>query len=58
MFDGESGSCAQANQHQEFSTLKADNTIFKLVGPALVEQDATEAKANVEKRLEFIKSEM
>jgi prefoldin beta subunit len=47
-----------ANWDQEFSTLKADNTIFKLVGPALVEQDPTEAKANVEKRLEYIKSEM
>lgn len=47
-----------ADPDQEFSTLKAENTIFKLIGPALVEQDPTEAKANVEKRLEFIKSEM
>lgn len=38
--------------------MKSTNTIYKLVGPALVEQDQTEAKANVEKRLEFIKSEM
>jgi prefoldin beta subunit len=43
---------------QEFSLLKDHNTIYKLIGPALVPQDQTEAKSNVEKRLEFIRSEM
>jgi prefoldin beta subunit len=43
---------------QEFAQLKSHNTVFKLIGPALVPQDANEAKVNVEKRLEFIKNEM
>ena len=34
------------------------NTVYKLIGPVLVKQDQAEAKANVEKRLEFITSEM
>jgi prefoldin beta subunit len=38
--------------------LKSHNTIYKLVGPSLVPQDQAEAKQNVEKRLDFIKSEM
>ena len=33
-------------------------TVYKLVGPLLVRQDTYEAKANVNKRLEFIKKEM
>jgi len=44
--------------NQEFTLLKDHNTIYKLIGPALVPQDSTEAKSNVEKRLEFIRSEM
>jgi prefoldin beta subunit len=32
--------------------------VYKLVGPSLVPQDQAEAKQNVEKRLEFIRSEM
>jgi len=43
---------------QEFANLKAHNTVYKLIGPGLVPQDHSEAKANVEKRIEFIKSEM
>lgn len=43
---------------QEFANLKAHNTIYKLIGPGLVPQDPVEAKANVEKRLQFIKGEM
>jgi prefoldin beta subunit len=43
---------------QEFSNLKGHNTVYKLIGPALVPQEHTEAKANVEKRIEFIKGEM
>lgn len=44
--------------NQEFSLLKDHNTVYKLIGPALVPQDQAEAKSNVEKRLEFIRGEM
>ncbi|KAG8884596.1 hypothetical protein FRB98_002310 [Tulasnella sp. 332] len=43
---------------KEFSTLKPANTVYKLIGPVLVPQDQAEAKSNVQKRLEFIKSEI
>ncbi|CAK9786658.1 Prefoldin [Cutaneotrichosporon oleaginosum] len=43
---------------KEFAALKPHNTVYKLIGPGLVQQDHAEAKANVEKRLEFIKSEI
>ncbi|WVF67045.1 hypothetical protein IAT40_001788 [Kwoniella sp. CBS 6097] len=43
---------------KEFTSLKSHNTVYKLVGPSLVPQDASEAKVNVEKRLEFIRSEI
>ncbi|KAK1920860.1 Prefoldin [Papiliotrema laurentii] len=43
---------------KEFAQLKSHNTVYKLIGPSLVPQDANEAKANVEKRLEFIKNEI
>ena len=47
-----------ADATQEFALLKPHNTVYKLVGPSLVPQDQTEAKQNVEKRLEYIKTEM
>ena len=43
---------------KEFQTLTSANTVYKLIGPVLVEQDQGEAKANVDKRLEFIRSEL
>lgn len=43
---------------KEFSNLKAENDVFKLIGPVLIKQDTAEAKSNVEKRLEFINSEI
>ncbi|WVQ83488.1 hypothetical protein IAT38_005629 [Cryptococcus sp. DSM 104549] len=43
---------------KEFTILKPHNTVYKLVGPSLVPQDSTEARANVEKRLEFIRAEI
>lgn len=43
---------------QEFASLTADNTVYKLVGPVLVKQDQTEAKQNVDTRLDFIRGEM
>lgn len=38
--------------------LTSENTVYKMIGPVLVPQDQTEAKGNVEKRLEFIQSDM
>jgi len=43
---------------QEFATLKPHNTIYKLVGPILVPQEQSEAKLNVDTRLDFIRGEM
>ena len=43
---------------QEFSLLEDDASVFKLVGPVLVKQDLQEARANVDKRLEYIKEEL
>ncbi|KAF8560253.1 Prefoldin beta-like protein [Imleria badia] len=43
---------------KEFANLTPNNTIFKLVGPVLVPQDHTEARTNVETRLDFIRGEM
>ncbi len=43
---------------QEFASLTSNNSVYKLVGPVLVEQDQAEAKQNVDTRLEFIQGEM
>ena len=43
---------------QELSRLTEDASVYKLIGPALVKQDMVEAKSNVTKRLEYIKSEV
>ncbi|EZA56724.1 hypothetical protein DMN91_000791 [Ooceraea biroi] len=43
---------------KELDLLKADNEVFKLVGPVLVKQDLCEAKQNVDKRMDYIKSEL
>ncbi|CED83149.1 Prefoldin subunit 6, KE2 family [Phaffia rhodozyma] len=43
---------------KEFAVLKPHNTIYKMIGPSLVKQEQAEAKSNVEKRLEFINSEI
>lgn len=42
----------------ELGLLQPSNTVYKLIGPALVKQDLTEAKQTVEKRLEYITKEM
>eukprot|EP01119_Soliformovum_irregulare_P003416 TRINITY_DN13913_c0_g1_i1.p1 TRINITY_DN13913_c0_g1~~TRINITY_DN13913_c0_g1_i1.p1 ORF type:complete len:137 (+),score=42.16 TRINITY_DN13913_c0_g1_i1:34-411(+) len=42
---------------QELQLLEEDAQIYKLIGPALIKQEKTEAVANVKKRLEFIKGE-
>ncbi|KAF8259415.1 prefoldin subunit 6 [Lactarius quietus] len=43
---------------KEFGTLTPNNVVYKLVGPVLVKQDQTEAKSNVDKRLQFIGGEI
>lgn len=43
---------------QEFSTLDSDAKIYKSTGPVLLKQDKSEAIMNVNKRIEFIESEM
>ncbi|TBU24220.1 prefoldin subunit 6 [Dichomitus squalens] len=43
---------------KEFASLTEENTVYKLVGPVLIKQDQTEAKQNVDTRLEFIRGEI
>jgi len=43
---------------KEFAQLTPNNVVFKLIGPVLVKQEQTEAKNNVETRLEFIRGEI
>ena len=42
----------------ELGLLGEGETIYKLVGPVLVKEELGESKANVSKRLDFIKNEM
>ncbi|KAG2389130.1 hypothetical protein C9374_014530 [Naegleria lovaniensis] len=55
---------AQKNENEnvklEFDIIDESSgvEVFKLIGPVLVKQDYSEAKSNVEKRLEFIKKEV
>ncbi|KAF8465953.1 Prefoldin [Kalaharituber pfeilii] len=43
---------------KEFSTLAPTANIYKLIGPVLLKQDRDEAALNVDKRLEYISSEI
>jgi len=43
---------------EELDMLDSSNTVYKLIGPVLVKQDADEAKATVAKRLEYINGEI
>jgi chaperonin cofactor prefoldin len=43
---------------QELDLADDEDTVFKLIGPALVKQDLEEARSNVEKRIEYISQEM
>uniref|UniRef100_A0A7S3E1B3 Prefoldin subunit 6 n=1 Tax=Chloropicon laureae TaxID=464258 RepID=A0A7S3E1B3_9CHLO len=42
---------------QELDLLDDEAVVYKLVGPALIRQDLVEAKANVDKRMDFMKKE-
>jgi len=43
---------------KELELLEDDANVFKLIGPVLVKQDLAEAKANVNKRIEYITAEL
>merc|ERR1719295_1837554 len=43
---------------EELDKLEDDSRVFKLIGPALVRQDVTEAKSNVDKRIGYISGEL
>lgn len=42
----------------ELDLMDSDSKVYKLMGPVLVRQDLEEARSTVEKRLEFIESEI
>eukprot|EP00250_Pteridium_aquilinum_P035652 c9768_g1_i1 orf=144-527(+) len=43
---------------KELELLDEDTNVFKLIGPVLVKQDLVEAKANVNKRIDYISGEL
>ncbi|KAF8587491.1 hypothetical protein K439DRAFT_817201 [Ramaria rubella] len=43
---------------KEFAQLQSSNKIYKLMGPVLVKQEQSEAKVNVETRLDYIRGEI
>ncbi|XP_075042541.1 prefoldin subunit 6 isoform X1 [Mixophyes fleayi] len=43
---------------EELAVLDDSNTVYKLIGPVLVKQDLEEAKATVDKRLQYINGEI
>lgn len=43
---------------EELDALEEGAGVFKLVGPALVRQDTSEARQNVDKRIEYISGEL
>lgn len=42
----------------EFKIMSDTANVYKLVGPVLAKQDVSEARTNVEKRIEFITKEI
>ena len=49
-------SCHQVKE--ELDLAPEDGKIFKLIGPALVPQELSEARSNVEKRIDYIAGEL
>ena len=43
---------------QELDLLEGDAKVYKMMGPALIQQDISEAKQTVGKRIEYIGGEM
>merc|ERR1719450_1689524 len=42
----------------EMDLLSSSDVVYKLIGPALIKQDTDEAKASVNKRIEYITGEI
>jgi len=42
----------------ELEKLEHDNEVYKLIGPVLIKQDPDEARSTVQKRLEYLSSEL
>ncbi|XP_052721085.1 prefoldin subunit 6-like [Crassostrea angulata] len=53
---------AQLNENslvkEELDRVEDGANVFKMIGPVLVKQDVTEAKQNVQKRIDYIKGEI
>ncbi|XP_029638092.1 prefoldin subunit 6 [Octopus sinensis] len=53
---------AQLNENtlvkEELDILEKESCVYKLIGPVLVKQDLEEAKQNVQKRIDYISSEL
>ncbi|GAA5861430.1 hypothetical protein JCM8547_006126 [Rhodosporidiobolus lusitaniae] len=43
---------------KELAALTPENKVYKLVGPVMLKQDQTDARSNVDKRLEWIGGEV
>lgn len=43
---------------EELDRLEESAKVFKLIGPALIRQETTDAKQNVNKRIDYISSEL
>lgn len=43
---------------QELDRVEEEAKVYKLVGPVLVKQDLTEARSNVQKRIDYINGEL
>merc|ERR1711915_417957 len=43
---------------EELGLVKEDSKVYKMIGPVLVKQDLTEARSNVDKRLQYIEGEI
>jgi len=43
---------------EELDLATSESKVYKLIGPALVQQDLDEAKTNVEKRIGYISGEL
>ncbi|KAF7985295.1 hypothetical protein HWV62_6457 [Athelia sp. TMB] len=52
------GTISHRNGTQEFAQLTPNNIVYKQIGPVLVPQDQSEAKSNVDTRLDFIRGEI
>ncbi|KAL8625956.1 hypothetical protein ACOMHN_012548 [Nucella lapillus] len=53
---------AQLNENtlvkEELEKVNGETGVYKLVGPVLVKQDLTEARSNVQKRIDYIAGEL